>query len=185
MTPRLAVKKLCQGIALVLAFPAGALCGFGRLPGVYTIFAHSCAQFPGAPGNFLRAAFYHLTLRRCSLDTNISFGTFFVTPDTVIEPFVSIGSYCVVGSCRIGEWTQVASHVEIISGRHQHARDAEGRLSDAVHGQVTIGARCWIGASAIIMADVGAGSTIGAGAVVVKEIPQSAVAVGNPARVIR
>ena len=170
---------------MVLTCPSAAVCGFGRLPAIYTVFAHSYAQLPGAPGNFFRAAFYHWTLRRCSLDTNISFGTFFVTPDTVVEEFVSIGSYCVVGRCRIGAWTQIASHVEIVSGRRQHERDSEGRLGDAIHGEVAIGSHCWIGASAIVMADVGDGSTIGAGAVVVKDIPAGVTAVGNPARVIR
>ena len=98
---------------------------------------------------------------------------------------MSIGSYCVIGRCRIGAWTQVASHVEIVSGRHQHTRDSAGLLSDAIHSEVVIGSRCWIGASAIILANVGDGSTIGAGAVVVKDIPSGVVAVGNPARVIR
>ena len=50
---------------------------------------------------------------------------------------------------------------------------------------ISIGDNCWIGASAIIMADVGAGSTIGAGAVVTRAIPPNVVAAGNPARVIR
>jgi acetyltransferase-like isoleucine patch superfamily enzyme len=48
-----------------------------------------------------------------------------------------------------------------------------------------VGADCWIGASAVVMAAVGDRSTIGAGAIVVKEIPPDSVAVGNPARVIR
>ena len=40
---------------------------------------------------------------------------------------------------------------------------------------VTIGADCWIGAAAIVMADVGAGSTIGAGSVVSRPIPPCSV----------
>ena len=51
--------------------------------------------------------------------------------------------------------------------------------------ETIIGARCWVGAAAIVMANVGDGSTIGAGSVVVKEIPAGSTAVGNPARVIR
>jgi len=50
---------------------------------------------------------------------------------------------------------------------------------------VAIGADCWIGAAAVIMADIGEGTTIGAGSVVTKPIPAGVVAVGSPARVIR
>jgi len=48
----------------------------------------------------------------------------------------------------------------------------------------TIGAACWLGASAIIMADAGAQTTIGAGAVVPHPAPANVVAVGNPARIL-
>ncbi|MGH9708570.1 MAG: hypothetical protein ACRD5R_17610, partial [Candidatus Acidiferrales bacterium] len=51
--------------------------------------------------------------------------------------------------------------------------------------EVLIGANCWIGAGAIVMADIGEGPTIGAGAVVANPIPAGSVAVGNPARVKR
>ena len=185
MSARQIVKKVCQALALLLTFPYALACGFGRFHAFYTIFAHMHALYPGIPGNFLRAAFYRMTLRECSQDTTISFGTFFVHPDTAVGGYVSIGSFCVIGRVSIGESTQIASHVEITSGRHQHERDAQGQLIGSTHGHVVIGPRCWIGASSIVMEDVGEGSTIGAGAVVVKPIPAGVVAVGNPAKVIR
>ena len=45
----------------------------------------------------------------------------------------------------------------------------------------------WIGANAVIMPDVtiGKGAIIGAGAIVTKDIPPYAVAVGQPARVVK
>ena len=45
----------------------------------------------------------------------------------------------------------------------------------------------WIGGGAVILpgVTVGRNAVIGAGAVVTKDIPANAVAVGNPARVIR
>ena len=185
MTARLIFKRTAQGVALIWTFPWALVCGFGRVSAVYTICAHLHALAPGIIGNVLRSAFYRLTLRQCSIDTNISFGSYFVFPDASIGANVSIGSYCVIGRVSIGRGTQIASHVEIPGGRHQHARDAEGRLGETVAGEAHIGEYCWIGASAIIMASIGAGSTIGAGAVVVKEIPPDSVAVGNPARVVR
>ncbi len=52
---------------------------------------------------------------------------------------------------------------------------------------VTIGDNVWIGGSVTILPSVtiGSGTTIGAGSVVVKDIPDNCVAVGNPCRVVR
>jgi NDP-sugar pyrophosphorylase family protein len=54
-------------------------------------------------------------------------------------------------------------------------------------GKVIIGNAVWIGDSVIILpgVTVGNGAVIGAGSVVTKSIPAYAVAVGNPARVIK
>jgi acetyltransferase-like isoleucine patch superfamily enzyme len=185
MSPRILVKRIAQGVFLGMAFPSALLCGFGKFARVYATFAHLYALAPGVLGDFMRAAFYRLTLRECSIDTVIAFGTFFSRRDARVAHNVSIGSYCVIGTARIGARTQISSHVEIPSGRHQHNRDSAGRFIDSVDSEVVIGEDCWIGASAIIMADVGAGSTIGAGSVVVKQIPPGTVAVGNPARPLR
>jgi len=65
MRIRLVIKRLAQGIALALVFPAALLSGFGRLADVYIFFAHLYALFPGLPGNLVRAAYYRLTLRAC------------------------------------------------------------------------------------------------------------------------
>lgn len=53
-------------------------------------------------------------------------------------------------------------------------------------GPITIGAHTWIGASATVLdgVTVGKGCVIGAGSVVTKDVPDYAIVVGNPARVI-
>ena len=178
---RLGLKRIAQGVALALAFPCALVSAFGRLQGMFTVFAHIFAAGPGLPGDFLRSAYYRLTLTRCSLDTRISYGTYFVRPHSSIAKLVSIGGYCVIASADIGEGSQIGSHVLIPGGRHQHTRDAEGNLSSCQHSQVRIGRRCWIGDGAIIMADLGADCTIGAGSVVIENIQDGVVAVGNPA----
>jgi virginiamycin A acetyltransferase len=167
--------------------PIALLCGFGRVRVLFDLFAHSVAMFPGVPGNFLRAAFYKLTLAHSSIDVDIWFGTFFSRRGVRLAPHVSIGSYCVIAEADIGPRTQIASHVEV-PGRQQHTRDGQGRLSHSANhpaASIRIGADCWIGSGAIVMADVGDQSTIGAGSVVVKEIPSGVVAVGSPARPIK
>jgi virginiamycin A acetyltransferase len=185
VSARLIIKRVAQSIALAAVFPSALLCGFGKLERPYAFFAHAYALFPGFVGDFCRSAFYKLTLNNCSIDTTISFGTFFSRSSASVEQNVSIGAYCVIGCAHIGARTQIASHVQIPSGPHEHLRDADGRLVVRLDDEVVVGSDCWIGSSAIVMADVGAGTTIGAGSVVVKEIPPGVVAVGNPAKVIR
>jgi len=180
------MKRIAQGVSVAIAILPALLCGFGRLESVFTIFAHLYALAPGIPGDFLRIGWYKLTLEKCALDSRIQFGSFFAHRQARVGRGVSIGAYCVLGKTAIGDRTQIASGVQILSGRRQHVRDAGGRIrGDAGDfSMVAIGAECWIGAGAIVMADVGAGSTVGAGSVVVKPIPEGSVAVGSPARVV-
>ena len=187
MSIRLLTKRCAQALCLLLTAPAALLCGLGRIRIVFDLFAHTMALLPGVPGNFLRAAFYKFTLFESSIDVDIWFGTFFSRRHVRLAPHVTIGSYCVIADADIGARTQIASHVDI-PGRRQHSRDAQGRLSHSgnVPGQpVVIGSDCWIGSCAIVMANVGDGSTIGAGSVVVKEIPPGVIAVGTPAKPIK
>lgn len=181
-TVRGSLKRLAQAIALVLAFPAAAITLFGRLRPVYTFFAQSFALGAGLPGNYLRSAFYKMTLRRSSIDINLSFGTYFVDPDSSIGEFVSIGSYCIIGRSAIGARTQIGSHVLIPSGRYQHTREADGSLSGCLSGQTVVGEDCWIGDGAIVMAELGEGVTVGAGSVVTRPAAPRTVVAGNPAR---
>ena len=182
---RLLLKRTAQAIALAVVFPAALLTGFGRLAPAFAFFAHLFALFPGILGNFLRAAYYRLTLESCSQDTTIAFGTFFSRQSARVGRNVSIGSYCVIGRATIGEGSQISSHVQIPSGKHDHPRDADGRFLPGVEGQVQIGDYCFIAASAIVLANVGDFSTVGAGSVVVHDLPSGVIGVGNPARVIK
>jgi virginiamycin A acetyltransferase len=178
-------KRATQGLSLAVALPFAALAGFGRFSSIFQTFAHSVALVPGLPGDYLRVAYYVLTLRECSLFSRVSFGSFFAQSTATVGKGVYIGAYCVLGGCEIGERTQIASHVQILGGRYQHTRGDDGRImgaNESDFAQITIGPDCWIGAAAIVMADVGPGTTIGAGAVVTRPMPMSVVAVGNPAR---
>ena len=114
------LKRLATALALAGMFPFAALCGFGRISGVFQLFAHWAAMFPGMPGDYLRVAYYAMTLESCSLHSRVSFGSFFAQSSVRVGTGVYIGSYCVIGSCEIGDRTQIGSQVQILSGRHQH-----------------------------------------------------------------
>jgi virginiamycin A acetyltransferase len=181
------LKVPIQGMAIVITAPLALLCGFGRFSHTFQTFAQLMAIVPGLPGDYLRVAYYYLTLRKCSLHSRVSFGSFFAQSSSSMGSGVYVGAYCVLGACDIGDRTQIASHVQLVSGRHQHSRDGDGRILGAQEDEfkpILIGQDCWIGASAIVLADLGAKTTVGAGAVVTKPTPESVVVVGNPARLL-
>jgi virginiamycin A acetyltransferase len=183
---KMIAKRCVQAIFLCLALPAALLAGFGRVEVGFEFFAQTFALVPGLVGDYLRAAFYKFTLTACSLDCRIQFGSFFAHPQATVGRHVYIGSYCVLGMVDIGDRTHIASAVQVLSGAHQHPRDSTGMmdLEHVAFSRVSIGADCWLGAGAIVMAPVGDRSTIGAGSVVVRAIPAGSIAVGAPARVV-
>ena len=91
-----------------------------------------------------------------------------------------------VAPIRIGSGTMFGSNVQLMTPLHPLDPElrAEGWESAA---PITIGSNVWVGSGAIILGGVtiGDGAVIGAGAVVTKKVPARAVAVGNPARVIK
>ena len=87
-----------------------------------------------------------------------------------------------IGSIVIGDYTQIAPGVGLISSNHDKAD-----LRRHEPGRIEIGAYSWIGHNATILPDVTLGdfTIVGAGAVVTKSFPDGyQVVAGNPARVI-
>lgn len=179
------MKRLAMTLFIVLASPLAALSVFGRFRTAYLFGVHLVALAPGLPGDYLRSAYYWMTLKSCSLWCRISFGVILSHPDAVIEEGVYIGPYSILGRARVGRRTQIASSVQILSGAHQHTREASGGISGSERGAfeiVRIGPNAWLGAAAVVMADVGESATVGAAAVVTRAVSPGVVVVGNPAR---
>ena len=176
-------KQLALVVARILVLPAACLAAFGRWPVGYLFFAHAMAIIPGAPGSYLRVAYYGWTLDGVGKNSQIGFGSFFAHSNASFGDGVGVGPYCVLGQVDIGSGTQLASHVQIVSGTKQHRRDAEGRLTDEGRSfrRIKVGAYCWIGAGAIVMADLGDSVTVGAGAVVSRDVAKGLIMTGNPA----
>jgi maltose O-acetyltransferase len=91
-----------------------------------------------------------------------------------------------VAEIRIGDDTMLAPGVQLLTATHPV--DAQERISGRELGfPITIGSRVWLGGGVIVGPGVTIGDdvVVGSGAVVVKDLPDRVVAVGNPARVVR
>ncbi|MCI0463978.1 MAG: acyltransferase [Gemmataceae bacterium] len=186
------VKGICDGLALLLVLPPALLYGLGCLvlgprrafPG----WSQALSLLPGFIGVYLRRAFYRLVLPRCGADSCISFGTIFSHPTVEIGRTVYVGAFCCIGDVTLEDDVLIASHVSITNGSAQHGTerlDIPIREQPGSYPRITIGRDSWIGDRAVIMADVGKHCIVGAGSVVTKPLPDYAVAVGVPARVVR
>lgn len=185
-------KALLRTTACVSVFPV-VLFFFiaAMLVGKERVFP-GCSQLislcPGLVGVYLRWGFYRQVLPLCACDAWIGFGTILASPNARIGETVHVGTYCVLGDVTLEDDVLLGSNVSIINGSRQHGID---RLDIPVREQpgqwphVTIGRDSWIGDRVIVMADVGRHCVVGAGSVVVKPVPDYAIVVGNPARVIR
>lgn len=86
----------------------------------------------------------------------------------------------------VGDNVMFAPNVVIATAAHPVLPELRAK-GYQYNAPVKIGARCWIGAGALVMPGVtiGEGTVIGAGSVVTKDIPANVVAYGNPCRVVR
>jgi len=177
------LKRLGAGVFLALMLPCAMASGFGRQPAVFSFFAHLCALVPGLVGDYVRVAYYRMTLRSCARDCRIGFGAFFAHAEARVGRRVSVGPYCVIGYAVIGDGTLLGAAVQILSGGQQHKRDAQGRLTDEGRKfeEIAIGEHCWIGASSVVLANVGDRATVAAGSVVLTPVAPGFVVGGNPA----
>lgn len=91
-----------------------------------------------------------------------------------------------VARVRIGDNCFMAPNVAIYTAGHPLHPDT--RNSQYEYGkEVTIGDNVWLGGSVVITPGVHIGNNvvIGAGSVVTRDIPDNAIAVGNPCKVVR
>jgi acetyltransferase-like isoleucine patch superfamily enzyme len=146
------------------------------------------ALLPGVSGQYLRRAFLGRVLANCHPSATIQSGTLFSQVNARIDENVYVGPGCHLGSVHLEKDVLLAAGVHVPSGRHTHSvgsTDVPIRDQAENRRMVRIGSGTWIGAGAIIMADVGRDSIVGAGAVVTKPVPDRVLAAGVPAQVIK
>lgn len=127
----------------------------------------------------------------------------FVGEDVVIRPplYVDYGRYLRIGArsfvnyglvaldvapITIGEDVRIGPNVQLLPPTHP--LEAAPRKQGWEGGRpIVIEDNAWIGGGAIVLPGVtiGRDSVVGAGAVVTRDVPDGALVVGNPARIVR
>ncbi|HEX5473161.1 MAG TPA: acyltransferase [Vicinamibacterales bacterium] len=146
------------------------------------------ALVPGLPGQYLRRAFLCVALAHCDPTATIEFGTIFSQAGARIDAHVYVGPRCHLGLVHLERDVLIAAGVHVPSGGATHDfSDVRVPIRAQPHHRsvVRIGEGSWIASGCVVMADVGRHTVVGAGSIVTRPLPDYAVAVGSPARVVR
>jgi acetyltransferase-like isoleucine patch superfamily enzyme len=186
------VKSAARGAASIVVLPLLASFAVRRMVlGRDRALQNSTqllALLPGLAGQYLRRAFLARTIAACHNTVVVEFGTTISRAGTRLDAYAYIGPGCHLGLVHVERDVMLAAGVHVPSGSHTHLFDDLSRpIREQSHAerQVRIGAGSWIGAAAVVMADVGRESVVGAGSVVTRPLPPHCIAVGTPARVVR
>lgn len=186
------MKQLLQNVIFIVCVIITApLWLLYKMTGSKDLFAGQgqlLALVPGKIGSYIRVAYYNKTLERCPVKGYIGFGTFFAHPEVELGEGYYIGAYNIIGMAKIGNHATIASHVSILSGKHQHGYKEIGKPiqeQSGVFRKVSIGENCWIGNGAIIMDDLGVQNVVAAGSVVANSTNDYEILAGNPAKVMK
>lgn len=186
------IKILLAGLWHATAYPV-ALLAAGRAlladrGGRYADVAACLAYVPLRWGECLRLHFYRLTVEGVGEGTVFHFGSFCNYRQARLGGNVLVGFFTHLGEITIGTNVVIGSHVQFLSGSHQHSYDDPSKPICEQPGyreRITIGDDCWIGSGAIVMRNVGTRCVVGAGGVVTRDVPPNTVVAGNPARPLK
>jgi len=178
-----------ESIAFVLLVP---LLLWSRLPlppfSSFTAPSQLLSLVPGLIGVLFRRVWYRWTLKSCGRNLTVDWLAVIRLPETTVGNNCTFGVANWIGFAAIGDDVMTGSHVTVLSGSEQHRFadvDRPIRLQHGEKRQLMIGSDVWIGAQAVVMADVSGGTVIGAGSIVTKTFPPRTIIAGNPARVLR
>lgn len=104
--------------------------------------------------------------------------------NTYIGPRSNLGAAAILS---IGERCQIGAGVSFIAENHEFSAGNKIIDQGVKRKGITVSDDCWIGNNCIILdgVEIGKGAVLGAGSVVTKSIPENAVVVGNPAKIIK
>ncbi len=129
---------------------------------------------------------------------HIAYGSI-IMGDVKIGRYTRINAKSHLQTCRIGSCCAIAGRLIVRDTNHSTGHlnmqeyfqktvlSSNVKIVGHAKGEVVIGNGVWIGDSVILLSGVhiGDGAVIGAGSVVTKSVPPYAIAVGNPAKVIK
>jgi acetyltransferase-like isoleucine patch superfamily enzyme len=124
-------------------------------------------------------------LRDAIIETGFG-GYLTIGSGSTVNPRCQLNAY--VAPIQIGRGVQLAPNCALYSYDHGFAPGEPIREQPLqTRGGITIDDDVWLGVGVIVLSGVhiGKGSVIGAGSIVTHDIPDEAIAVGNPARVIK
>ena len=185
-----AVTRALTSILGVLTWPLTIpLALLSRLSDFIFLFCSQLlALFPYVVGTIARYEFYRFALRRCGKNVMIGFGTVFIYRDIEIGDNVLIGLYNTIHHCDFGSFVLTAEGCRFLSGSRYHNFDRTDVPMAHQGGElkrIVIADDVWVGANAVVMANVDAGSIVGAGSVVVDDVEEYSIVGGVPARLIK
>jgi len=185
-------KSALRLAGLAIALPC--LIGYGLcMPWLgreraFSLASERLALVPGLMGIYTRQVFYGWTADRVGADVCFGFMSVFSKPGIRLGEGVYVGRFCSIGLAEVEDHVMIADGVQVLSGRHQHGTNTRaGQLlkdNTPNYEKVTLGQGAWIGAGAVVMADVGEGAVVAAGAVVVKPVAAYSRVAGVPAEPI-
>lgn len=187
-------KQIAQAVATIMAWPCRVryrlACVVMGQPKAFIALSERVARKPGLMGIYKRQSYYKHVLHHVGSDVHFGFMTLFSKQQATIGDRVYIGRFCTLGWVELGDEVMLADAVQILSGGKQHGDQADVNDGKTLHdneqkfSKVTIGKGAWVGAGAIVMADVGEGAIVGAGAVVTRPVEPGARVGGVPAKVL-
>jgi len=132
---------------------------------------------------------------RCGVEARLGSGVILsagANGRITIGDHVLINDYVIIMSgleVILEDWVTIAAHCQIVDGDHGTAdpsRPIRQQDDRAALAPVRIGRDAWLGCHVVVLKGVtiGAGAVVGAGSIVTGDIPERAIAVGVPARVI-
>jgi acetyltransferase-like isoleucine patch superfamily enzyme len=108
-----------------------------------------------------------------------------IGPRANVGPFAAIWGGWSTTWVRVGAGCMISQCCTLVAGNHSLEGRGWVRETGFDEADVLIGDGAWLSAgSTVIGCNVGVGAVVGAGAIVTKDVPDYAIAVGVPARVI-